>query len=832
MSTRSLLARLGLAIILCGAVHRAAGQAAAPEDTAAAGPVTELDKYTVSGVPLVDQILPTVRPIGSVMGDEEDILDVPRSVTSVNQAWMDDRQVTNAMDFGQFAPGVYSEAQYGIPSVPFIRGDLAQMYVNGQAMMFMRDSVPPSFNGIDAMDIVKGPGSAVYGPQDQGAGGYVNLVTKQPYFDGFHAELSATLGYWTSGHSYAEPEFTIDLGGPLSRKLAYRVSYLSRYGDSYYINDHNQTQDVFAALTYLASDKFRLDFWAQFYEDRTEESQGANRVTQQFIWNGTYVTGPAVAAYGNDTIPVGATTPTVFSGAYSIVQPTGTVKLPDYDALVAPGDVARSGLFQSQLVATDELFDDAKIINRTYVSVGHSNKVDLLGYDEYIPVEESIQDRLEFHDSLNLLGMANTFIGGGDFRYTRLLSYDDFTVEPYAYFDLSASQDNVYPAYAADNYTFGSGYRVPGTTTYSGGPYADDQDTFIYDSAVFAQDTVKLTSKLSAVAGYRLDGIEASDASPPFDQVGAENSDFIFVAFNSPVYVPEGALRDVSGSVADPSYFASLFYKPVPTSTLYLTYNRIDALLGSDNFGGVSVPAETTLATQQAGLQSSLTTPCTLYEAGYKQSLFGNTLYFAVDAFQQLRLGSQLGGPNYLLKDNGLEFETVYQPTLALAVNANLTYQNDTAFAPAGGGFYEQTGSYLDDYPTTYLVDGKYGTGNGSPNFEVYVPPSGRMRAPGIPQFMANLFVEYKFPHGFGIGLGPQILGRQYADDEEALHIPSEYELDGYLFYRQKRWDVRVNVRNITNQRLLDPIDVTFAGNDEIFVREPISASVTIRWHL
>ncbi len=80
--------------------------------------VTTLEKYTVSDVPISEQILPTVRPINSVYGDDRDIVDIPRSVSSVNAAWMEDRQVTNAMDFGQFAPGVYAAADYGIPASP------------------------------------------------------------------------------------------------------------------------------------------------------------------------------------------------------------------------------------------------------------------------------------------------------------------------------------------------------------------------------------------------------------------------------------------------------------------------------------------------------------------------------------------------------------------------------------------------------------------------------------------------------------------------------------------------------------------------------------------
>jgi hypothetical protein len=40
-----------------------------------------------------------------------------------------------------------------------------------------------------------------------------------------------------------------------------------------------------------------------------------------------------------------------------------------------------------------------------------------------------------------------------------------------------------------------------------------------------------------------------------------------------------------------------------------------------------------------------------------------------------------------------------------------------------------------------------------------------------------------------------------------------------------------VNVKNFLNQRILDPIDVSFAGNDVIYVRPPITASITVRLH-
>ena len=46
-----------------------------------------------------------------------------------------------------------------------------------------------------------------------------------------------------------------------------------------------------------------------------------------------------------------------------------------------------------------------------------------------------------------------------------------------------------------------------------------------------------------------------------------------------------------------------------------------------------------------------------------------------------------------------------------------------------------------------------------------------------------------------------------------------------------KRWDLRLNITNLLSNRVLDPIDVSFAGNDVIYVRAPISASMTLRLH-
>jgi outer membrane receptor for monomeric catechols len=816
----------------------------APGATAPASDnVTEMEKFTVSEVPVENQILPTVRPVDSVLGDGTNIIDIPRSVTTVNKAWMVDRQVTDSMDLGQFSPGVYSPARYGVPATPLIRGDNAQIYDNGQQTLFTTESILPSFNGVEAMDIVKGPGSAVYGPQSQGPGGYANFVTKQPYFDRDHTDVSVTLGQLTSDGSYWNPEFSIDTGGPISDKVAYRVSYLSRYGDGYYEDQRNRTQDIFTALTLRPSNDLTVQWWGQWYGNLFAAVTGANRVTQQFIDHGTYV-GGSVDAFP-DTPPFGLGN---VDGSFGVLdQATAyTTKLAWNRALISPGDSARTGRFQTQLIATLDLGSDAKIVNRTYLESANDRQYNLWGYSEYMPVQESVQDRLEFHRSFTTGAITQNLIAGGDFRYTRIVAYQNYAIEPFFYFDLAQSPSKlVFPAYAQEGSTLGAEYAIPGMPGYGAYLASDsaNQDSHIYDAAPFIQDNIGWTKVISTVIGLRDDWIKADDESPSLVQV--------FDPVTGTVYphginLPHGSLFSASDKVTDPSYFLSLVFKTSATSSVYFTYNRVDSILGSNNFGGVNVAEITDGANTPIGtpseyhsqLDTSLKTKSALYEVGYKQSFLNNTLYGSMALYQQVKTEPQVRGPNYLVKSQGLELEAVYQPSKSLSLNGNFTYQNVTDF---GSAFFQQSYSYLDGYPSTLIVDGQPGTENGSPNFSAvpangfdgaYTPTGNRMKAPGVPQVLANLFMQYQLHSGFGIGIGPQIQGRQYADDEEALHIPTEYELDGYVFYRAKEWDVQINVKNITDRRILDPIDVTFAGNDVIYVRPPISAGITFRYHL
>ena len=793
------LARLlpGMLVLAAAPLGRAQSS---DSSTSSSSAVTKMAKYDVSDVPLDEQILPTARPIGSVLGDSESILDIPRSVTSVNEEWMKERSVRDTMDLGQFSPGVYSPSEYGLACIPQIRGELAEIYVDGQTTKFNRNSILPSFNGVEAIDIVKGPGSAVYGPQSDAAGGYVNLVMKAPFFDETHGEVELNFAGWTSGHSYSNPEFQLDVGGPISKDLAYRVSYLSRYGDGYYQFSKNDTQDLYTALDYNLSKTVKFEWWGQYYADVETSSPGWNRPTQAMFDNGTYIGGPAntLGNFGQ----------TFAQGPYFFTLNPATAfvtKLQPYVQLTSPYDFVHSDKFESQLKTTVDLSTGSTLVNLVYFEDESERQRSLYGYSNYVPTSWRVSDRLEWHDDFTIGSVKNKMITGLDAHHDRLISYEDFSDEPISPYDLTESPYKiVLPGY----FTTGNlgGFNVPGAFGYSGSGFAEsgDQDSTITEVGAFLQDTVSLTDKLSAVIGIRGDEIQASSDSPLF------------------VGKPVGSLYHASANSFDPSYFASLVYKLPGNSSVYATFDRVNAVLGSANFSGIDGTGG------DVGLKRATKSLSKLYEVGFKQSFLHDELYYSIAAFQQKRMDPQLLGPADVTRNDGLEFETVYQPSKQWSFNANATYQDGTTY---GSFFYEQTGSYLDFYPAGYVVDGRLGTGKGSPDYSGYSPPSGHIRSPGVPQFMANAFIKYDSPMGWSIGLGPIYQGNMNANDEETLIIKKQAEWDGFVSYHTKRYLVQVSVKNFTNALLFDPIDVTFAGNDQVMPRPPITASLTLRYY-
>ena len=245
-----------------------------------------LEKLNVNDVPIEQQILPTSRPFNSVFGTDENIVDVPRNVTIISRQQLSDISIASVLDFSKLTSSAYTTTNFGAPSNPSIRGQTADLFINGVRGRITSNGngLPMDFNSVESVNIVKGPATAVQGTSMY-VGGYIDLQTKRPYFDAHKGSVSATVG------SYGYKAWTIDDGGPLSKTTAYRFSYSGIDANGYWHDYYNKNHSIYGALTFRPSSRYEVFFNATAAFYRYTENWGINRVTQALIDHGTYNTG-------------------------------------------------------------------------------------------------------------------------------------------------------------------------------------------------------------------------------------------------------------------------------------------------------------------------------------------------------------------------------------------------------------------------------------------------------------------------------------------------------------------------------------------------------------
>ncbi|SFG34334.1 iron complex outermembrane recepter protein [Novosphingobium sp. CF614] len=117
-----------------------------------------------------------------------DPLDIPQSVTVINEALIDDQGARDATDLYRNIAGVTIFSYSGVTFRGF-RQDRV-FYDNLRGDPFIAFSVPRLFN-IQRVEVLKGPSGMLYGPGEPG--GLINYVTKTPT-DELAAQASLTVG--------------------------------------------------------------------------------------------------------------------------------------------------------------------------------------------------------------------------------------------------------------------------------------------------------------------------------------------------------------------------------------------------------------------------------------------------------------------------------------------------------------------------------------------------------------------------------------------------------------------------------------------------------------
>ncbi len=739
----------------------------------ASGEVVKLENFEVKDVPIEKQILPTSRPFNSVFGTDDNIIDVPRNVTIISRQQLSDINISSVLDFSKLTSSSYTTTNFGAPSNPSIRGQTADLFINGVRGRITSNGngLPLDFNSVESVNIVKGPATAVQGTSMY-VGGYIDLVTKRPYFDGFKGSISGTVG------SYGQKEWNIDVGGPLSKELAYRFSYSGTDSNGYWHDYYNKNNAFYGALTFRPSSNYELflDASANWY--RYTENWGMNRPTQDLIDNGNYITGININnAPGAPSDPQNSKY-VLSDGNVLGIGPT--VQIDRHDRLLAPGNHSTGREFNAQAIQTYTAGPDFKIVNNTYGSYTARNTLSGYYYSEIIDPSWFAENRTEFIFSKPYASI-NT---GLDLRYQRTKAYDDYFFEPANVWDITQNLNfvNVYNADAF--YGRFVGQPVPGwPNRYAtqGTINGDTNDSHMSTIGPFFQATWKLMDKLSLVTGVRYDFLNADVKDP----------------LTSPV------VHDTI-SVDDASYNGSLVFKATPASSYYFTYNFCQNTSGAvGNGGGITGWDGTGTFLDKENFQQ----PSELYELGAKYALMQNKVFLNFAVYDQKRTAKSTSSTVIQkFHAKGFEAELNYQPDKHLYATISYSYIDATVTAPF------QSDGGIDLLPTEGI------------DYDNIHEVS------GLPKSSGNVLVSYSFDSGWGISSGIQVTSPINNNYAGTLVIPTQYNLDASIWYHYKHWDYRVSVGNVTDQKNWAPPNPVY-GNASILANPGTTVSFNVKYN-
>jgi outer membrane receptor protein involved in Fe transport len=846
------MARLLTAILAVALLHLSpafadadAEQQATESTSGAAAPATtvvaqanssgDLDEIVVNGIRRGDLILPTTVTSDSAFGLDLGVMDTPRNNTVLSKAQLDALNVQNPGGFSYLTSSSYSDASFGQPNVPRIRGQYADMYFNGMRDSFTLNGygAPISFNSVDSVDIIKGPASVQAGP-GAGVGGEIDITTKMPSF------VRPIEDYNLEFDTQQKRIASFDVGAPLTSDIAARVSFTENDSGSYYYDMFFHQQSLFASLIDHVTPQYSILLTAGFEDTTYRENDGINRVNQQLIDNGTYLTGGVVGGPSN-----------IF-GFGSEIDLTGSTQLNPRSIIDEPdGTGAHSMHIKGQIIQTFNATDAFSIVNNTFYDFMNRYNQTEDYYADTAKSSYTIENKTDFKLKFDTGAVNHDLDAGFTYRYAHVLDIQNFVNEPVSIFDLSANPSTwVFPSslqaaggalpYTAafNNPQYGLPGRfqgVPGPNGFFVGGFLNGTvDSNLKDAAIFLEHRIKFSPQWSVLYGLRGDLVQLNYSDP----------------LGGPNYGAPPGLSPLPQSASTAWYGLyngniSLVYSPSSHISTYLTYNKAQYVLPTANDGAVATWGED--PTNQLR-QNTL-----LEEGGVKFDLFDKRLFISTAGFYQERtITTGPGGlADTLAHIKGAEIEANFQPNPHFFATASYSYLHTTLDAPSP--FY--------NFPAQ---PGLNNDGAGVSLFPANLMflPNQTFQDPGVPQQLFNVLANYKHESGLGAQANIQVTGPVAVTQSGYLNLAAienpanfafpglsasqlasftanggyyqspmihwQYTLNAAVFYSfLQKYTVKFSVYNLTDAHNWTN-DIPFYGNDFITRQPPRDYDLSI----
>ena len=724
------------------------------------------------------------QDVESVFGFGKSILETPRSASTISQEQMERFNVSDIDELVAFAPGTFTQSFFGVAGSLDVRGTPGETYFRGVKRLDNPGNYPTPIGASSRIDIVRGPASPIYGPSK--IGGYLNFNPKSArasggqYLDAPTGALSYTTGSWDKSI------LTAEVGGPASvagKEMGYYIYGELENSDSYYDNTQTDQTVLQASFNVDITDNLRFEFGGMYHDYDGNQVAGWNRLTQELVDDGTYITGTAqpLDTDGDGQISHEEYGAINIAGESFFYVPASSFTDDEATALMQLENVGTTTLSGNQvLVAPDDQLGN-EAITLYFDTIYYTDNWEIrnqLFYDAYDNINENAYGFSQFHDSWvvedKLIfateyendGLLAQFQFSPSVRYTDFEHGDDFT---YEYFN---RRDLTMPSSALDRRLL---------STRSGKNY-DNYDVGNYlDLGVAAMTDLTWDWGLNLVLGVRYDTIDIESTS---------RQDLILPSAR--IEGNEGTPVSAEETVDGWSWNASISYEFEIGLIPYITAAEQATLVAGQG-------AE--IGVGQLGDGSAFDTS-ELIEFGVKGSLLDDTLYFALSSFEQERtdFNAQNTVTNNTTNNKGTEFELRWVVNDNLVVSAgytNIKVINLTALENGNQfGFLGAEDLVNLEDPSLIFGGNVIGLnliGEGFNNTDG--------RKAGIPENIYTLTATYDFQNGYAANVSVVDVEEVASGFSAAVTLPAYTLVNAGLSYQAEDWAFNLTVKNLTDER-------------------------------
>lgn len=621
--------------------------------------------------------------------------DIPASIITIPKVVLEDQGSKGMNDALMNVSGVQQTYAGGY-------GFADNFNIRGLNMRWLRDGIVDgstqngyyrTMTDIESIEVLKGPGSALYGSSQPG--GSVNVITKQPT-DKTIAKIELGAG------SFDTQRVSGDFGGSVNG-VATRLNVGYERSDGFRGLGREITE-VLPSVRFNLSDTQTLTLDYDYRDIKlTPDNYGISFNTK----------GDLVTAAGRKA---------------RLYSPMNYVKQ-EINRFATTHDWKPSDDFKLKTSLVYDNRDISFLRNGGANVVNNSNAITSRTIRSQVDDAEYLDFTSEATVKFKTGSLAHTFLGGVEWQNTQI--------------------DSVRVGYNLPNISNANNPVVPESSMNGLTPVASQGFNRKLDAttkSIYVQDQVQVTEQVKLRAGLRHDNVDFSDK-------GSQGTT---------------AYRRIADEQNLTSHQIGAVYQPIPELSFYAGVSR---------GAFINIATEATALTKNPEKSQSK-------EIGVKSVLFDGRLDLNLALFRAKRSnyyvtlpGTTIATPDGQDETSGVEIDAIGAINSDLKLVANYTHIN-----PKNMSDNLATLTLVQATPTP--VKGNLPTGVSKDSGKVWLawqPTSAAW-------------------HGLGAGIGATYKGESYADSLNLLKVPSYVVYDAAIFLRQKKWDLTVNFKNITDK--------------------------------